>query len=156
MTVRYDNTPTVVVVRVPVAGGLLAIRRALPGLGQGQIALPGGYQMLGQTWQDAGVREVFEETGVVLEPSALRLLDVITTPDRKQNLVFCESLPVTHEGSFVHDAEVSEVLVLHGPVETAFPAHTAMVAGFFGRAPLGTEQAAEDAAVVQPPSTSTR
>ena len=51
--VRYDNTPTVVVVLVPLRGGLLMIRRALPGEGQGKLALPGGYQMLGQTWQEA-------------------------------------------------------------------------------------------------------
>ena len=89
MTIHYENTPTVVVVRVPIAGGLLMIRRALPGVGQGCIALPGGYQMLGQTWQDAGAREVLEETGVVLDPASLRLLRVVTTPDKRQNLLFC-------------------------------------------------------------------
>ena len=131
MTIRYDNTPTVVVVRVPIRGGLLAIRRALPGPGQGLIALPGGYQMLGQTWQEAGAREVLEETGVALVPASLRPLSLVTTSDTRQNLLFCESPPVNHEGPFVHDAEVSEVLVLHGPVDTAFPLHTAMVADFF-------------------------
>jgi ADP-ribose pyrophosphatase YjhB (NUDIX family) len=53
---RYDNTPTVVVVLVPLRGGLLMVRRALPGEGYGKLALPGGYQMLGQTWQEAGHR----------------------------------------------------------------------------------------------------
>jgi hypothetical protein len=47
-----------------------------------------------------------------------------TTPDRRQNLLFCQGPPVTHEGAFRHDAEVSEVLVIHQPVETAFPLHT--------------------------------
>ena len=131
MTVRYDNTPTVVVVRVPIRGGLLAVRRALPGQGQEMVALPGGYQMLGQTWQEAGAREVAEETGVALVPTSLRLLSVVTTPDTRQNLLFCESPAVTHDGPFTHDAEVSEVLILQGPVETAFPLHTAMVADFF-------------------------
>ena len=131
MTTRHDNTPTVVVVRVPIRGGLLAIRRALPGLGQGLVALPGGYQMLGQTWQEAGAREVLEETGVKLDPASLRLLCVVTTPDARQNLLFCDSPPVTHAGPFVHDAEVSEVLVLREPVDTAFPMHTAVVAAFF-------------------------
>lgn len=133
MTNGYDNTPTVVVVRVPIAGGLLAIRRALPGHGQGQIALPGGYQMLGQTWQEAGAREVLEETGVTIDPAALRLLAVSTTSDRRQNLLFCESPPATHEGPFAHDAEVSEVMILRGSVQTAFPLHTAMVEDFFAR-----------------------
>lgn len=131
MSDGYDNTPTVVVVRVPIGGGLLAIRRGLPGLGHGQIALPGGYQMLGQTWQEAGAREVLEETGVVIDPAALRLLDVTTTSDKKQNLLFCESPPASHAGPFSHDAEVLEVLILHRPVETAFPLHTAAVQEFF-------------------------
>ena len=131
MTPRYDNTPTVVVALVPIRQGLLVIRRALPGPGQGAIALPGGYQMLGETWQAAGAREVLEETGVALDPDSLRLLTVVTTPDTKQNLLFCESPPVRHDGPFVHDGEVSEVSVASGPVDTAFPLHTAMVADFF-------------------------
>jgi ADP-ribose pyrophosphatase YjhB (NUDIX family) len=80
--IRYANTPTVVVVLVPLRGGLLMIRRALSGEGQGRLALPGGYQMLGQTWQEAGVTEVREETGVAVDPDALSLVSVETTPDR--------------------------------------------------------------------------
>ncbi len=92
--IRYDNTPTVVVVLVPLRGGLLMIRRALAGEGQGKLALPGGFQMLGQTWQEAGAREVLEETGVPVSPEALRVVTVETTPDRRQNLLFCQSPPV--------------------------------------------------------------
>ena len=128
----YRNTPSVVVVLVPLRGGLLMVRRALPGEGQGGLALPGGYQMLGQTWQEAGAAEVREETGVALDPAALTIVAVETTPDRRQNLVFCRSPAVAHEGPFVHDAEVSEVLVIRAPVETAFPLHTARVRAFFG------------------------
>ena len=129
----YQNTPTVVVVLVPLKDGLLMIRRALPGEGHGQLALPGGYQMLGQTWQEAGATEVLEETGVVVDPSALSVVAVETTPDRRQNLVFCLSPPVDHAGAFSHDAEVLEVLVVQQPVETAFALHTRQVAAFFGR-----------------------
>lgn len=127
----YDNTPTVVVVRVPVGRGLLMVRRALPGAGQGRLALPGGYQMRGQTWQEAGAREVLEETGVAIEPAALRLVAVETTPDRAQNLLFCDHPPVPHPGSFAHDHEVSEVVVVEEAVEAAFPLHTDVVADFF-------------------------
>ena len=42
-----------------------------------------------------------------------------------------QQIPVEHEGGFVHDAEVSEVLVAYEPVETAFPLHTGMVRKFF-------------------------
>jgi ADP-ribose pyrophosphatase YjhB (NUDIX family) len=130
---RYQNTPTVVVALVPLRGGLLMIRRAHDGEGQGRLALPGGYQMLGQTWREAGAREVLEETGVVIDPASLRVLAVETTPDRRQNLLFCRSAPAAHAGAFVHDAEVSEVLVIHEPVETAFALHTRMVRAFFSR-----------------------
>jgi ADP-ribose pyrophosphatase YjhB (NUDIX family) len=132
--VHYDNTPTVVVVLVPLRGGLLMVRRALPGEGYGKLALPGGYQMLGQTWQEAGAREVLEETGVVLSPEALQVIAVETTPDRRQNLLFCQCPPVAHEGAFVHDDEVSEVQVIFEPVETAFSLHTRMVREFFEQA----------------------
>jgi 8-oxo-dGTP pyrophosphatase MutT (NUDIX family) len=128
---RYLNTPTVVVVLVPLRGGLLMIRRALAGEGYGKLALPGGFQMLGQTWQEAGAREVLEETGVVIEPALLRVLAVETTPDRRQNILFCGSSPVEHPGGFVHDSEVAEVLVIFEPVETAFPLHTRIVRAFF-------------------------
>lgn len=101
---RYENTPTVVVVLVPLRGGLLMVRRALPGEGYGKLALPGGYQMLGQTWQEAGAQEVMEETGVVIAPDTLRILTVETTPDRRQNLLFCQSPAVEHQGGFTHDA----------------------------------------------------
>jgi ADP-ribose pyrophosphatase YjhB (NUDIX family) len=128
---RYLNTPTVVVVLVPLQAGLLMIRRALAGEGYGKLALPGGFQMLGQTWQEAGAREVLEETGVVIDPALLRVLAVETTPDRRHNILFCQSPPVDHAGDFVHDAEVAEVLVIFEPVETAFPLHTAMVRAYF-------------------------
>jgi ADP-ribose pyrophosphatase YjhB (NUDIX family) len=109
------------------------IRRALPGEGHGKLALPGGFQVLGQTWQEAGAREVLEETGVVITPETLRVVTVETTPDRRLNLIFCQSPPVEHQSAFVHDAEVSEVLVTHEPVETAFALHTQRVREFFDR-----------------------
>ena len=136
--IRYKNTPTVVVVLVPLRSGLLMIRRALAGEGQGKLALPGGFQMLGQTWQEAGAREVMEETGVIITPETLRVVTVETTPDRRHNLIFCQSLPIEHEGVFVHDTEVSEVLVIYEPVETAFALHTRMVREFFERARSGS------------------
>jgi hypothetical protein len=103
------------------------IRSALPGEGYGRLALTGGHQMLGQTWQEVGVCEVLEETCIVVSPEGLREVAVEITPDRRQNLLFCQSPSVEHEGEFVHDAEVSEVLVIHEPIETAFLLHTRMV-----------------------------
>jgi hypothetical protein len=56
---------------------------------------------------------------------------VETTPDRQQNLLFCQSPSVEHQGAFVYDAEVSGVLIIHEPIETAFPLHTRVVREFF-------------------------
>jgi ADP-ribose pyrophosphatase YjhB (NUDIX family) len=126
----YDNTPTVVVVLVPIRRGLLMIRRGVED-GYGDLALPGGYQMRGETWQEAGAREVREETGVCIDAEGLRLLTVVTTPDRRQNLLFCQSPPVEHAGLFEHDGEVLEVVVVDEPVPTAFPLHDEMVERFF-------------------------
>jgi hypothetical protein len=69
--------------------------------------------------------------GVIIRPEALQVVTVETTPDRQQNLLFCQSPPAEHDGSFVHDTEVSEVLVIYEPVETAFPLHTRVVRQFF-------------------------
>jgi ADP-ribose pyrophosphatase YjhB (NUDIX family) len=128
---RYKNTPTVVVVLVPLRSGMLMILLAVPSEGNGKLALPGGFQMLGQTWQEAGAREVLEETGVVITPETLRVVTVETTPDRRHNLIFCQSPPVEHQGAFFHDGEVSEVLVIYEPIEAAFPLHTQRVQAFF-------------------------
>jgi hypothetical protein len=38
---------------------------------------------------------------------------------------------IEHEGAFVHVAEVSEVLVIHERIETAFPLHTRIVSQLF-------------------------
>jgi ADP-ribose pyrophosphatase YjhB (NUDIX family) len=128
---RYDNTPTVVVVLVPCNGGLLMVRRALKD-GYGKLALPGGFQERPLTWQQAACKEVKEETGVDIIPEGLVISDVRTTPDGGVNLLFCKSLlEITHEGAFTHDHEISEVTVIHEPVETAFPFHTAAVREYF-------------------------
>jgi hypothetical protein len=87
--------------------------------------------MLGQTWQEAGAQEVLEETGVIIDTETLRFLAVETTPDRRQNLLFCQSPAAEHQGGFTHGAEASEVLIIHEPVETASPLHTRIVRQFF-------------------------
>src|SRR6476659_9743246 len=50
----WANPLPVSVVLVPVDGGLLLVRRAIPPVGQ--LALPGGYINLGESWEEAGAR----------------------------------------------------------------------------------------------------
>ncbi|WP_315928347.1 NUDIX domain-containing protein [Mesorhizobium sp. SP-1A] len=75
---RYDNTPsTVFVLAHNATKELLVIRRAKQP-GYGLLGLPGGYQMRGETWQEAGARELLEETGCYLQPSFLEFVSIRT------------------------------------------------------------------------------
>ena len=86
---QFDNTPTVVCVIVPLLdGSVLSIRRAHEP-GKGKLGLPGGYQRAGETWREAGAREVKEETGFVLDPTFL-LMCSMETDEYGNNLVIAE------------------------------------------------------------------
>jgi 8-oxo-dGTP pyrophosphatase MutT (NUDIX family) len=86
----YDNTPTTVfVLATNAAGKLLVIRRATQP-GYGLLGLPGGYQMRGETWQEAGARELLEETGCHLHPSSLQFVS-IRTDEYCNNLIIARS-----------------------------------------------------------------
>lgn len=62
-------------------GGVVLIRRGRPPF-LGHHALPGGFVDLGETVEAACVREVAEETGLTLDPAALRLVGVYSDPRR--------------------------------------------------------------------------
>src|SRR5512134_771964 len=83
----YLNPAPVAVMLVPVDGGLLTVRRAIPPR-IGELALPGGFINLGETWQQAAARELLEETGVVVDPGAIGLHTVLSPPDGAFVLVF--------------------------------------------------------------------
>src|SRR3954467_1020697 len=73
------RTPTpVAVVLLPVDNGLLVIRRGAGNeRGIGQLGLPGGYMDYNETWQEAAARELFEETGMVIDPDEVREVRVM-------------------------------------------------------------------------------
>lgn len=125
----YDNTPTVVAVILRHRKGLVAIRRANEP-GKGRLGLPGGYHMRGESWREAGAREVFEETGYRIDPERL-VLRSLETDEYGNNLVIA-----AHEGTFDEapdpsvDGEAEEVLHLASPGNRdgwAFPRHFAAV-----------------------------
>ncbi|WP_195909647.1 NUDIX domain-containing protein [Rhizobium tubonense] len=126
----HDNPATVVVVMAEVNDGLLMIRRALPD-GFGKLALPGGFQGRNETWQEAGVREVHEETGVVLDPRKL-ILQAVESVEGNINLLFAFHTAKIVWGSFVRDTkEVLSVHIQTEAVECAFETHTKHVRRYF-------------------------
>jgi ADP-ribose pyrophosphatase YjhB (NUDIX family) len=76
----YLNPRPVAVAVLPVGAGLLVVRRGIPPA-RDTLALPGGYVEVGETWQQAAVRELREEAGVVVAADGVRLLDAISAPD---------------------------------------------------------------------------
>lgn len=76
----FLNPLPVVVMLLPVDDGLLQIRRGIEP-GRGLWAFPGGYVNLGESWQEAGAREVFEETHVRIEAGEIREFRVRSAPD---------------------------------------------------------------------------
>ena len=129
LRVRYENPPTVSVVAVPTSRGLLMVRRGLSS-GYGKLALPGGHQSPGETWQEAGAREVLEETGARIDPALVRLTDAVTVPSG-HNLIFGTYGEPLGDFEPRCDHETLEALFVTGPVDTAFPAHTQAVRRYF-------------------------
>jgi ADP-ribose pyrophosphatase YjhB (NUDIX family) len=132
-SVTYRNPLPVSVVLLPVGRGLLAVRRAIPP-GAGKLALPGGYVNFGESWEEAGARELFEETGVRIDPGELESYRVLSASDGTL-LVFgrakrraARALP-----DYRATDETTERVVLTGPEELAFDLHTRVVADYFAR-----------------------
>lgn len=124
----FRNPLPVCVVLIPIKigaqTGALAIRRAiLPRIGD--LALPGGYINFGETWQEAGAREVFEETGLEIDPTELREFRVRSAPDGTL-IIFALANP--HELNelppFSPNDETSERVVLVEETAMAFGLHT--------------------------------
>lgn len=129
--VSYVNPVPVTVVLLPVDDGLLLVRRDF-GATKGKLALPGGFVNAGETWQQAGAREVFEETGVRIEPEELELFRVVSAPDDTM-LVFAVARPIgaVDLPTFIPNEEVSECAICSGPTDLAFPIHTRVAAEYF-------------------------
>lgn len=130
----FLNPTPVAVCMVPVDGGLLVIRRAIPPA-VGELALPGGFIDIGETWQQAAVRELREETGVKIDGEEIRhfrthssklgdgvLLIFGVARERTKS-----ELPTFEP----EDRDASEMLVIPGKQKMAFPLHTQAVEEFF-------------------------
>ena len=127
----YVNPLPVSVVLVPVDNGLLLVRRSIPPRA-GSLALPGGFINVSESWQEAGAREVWEETGIRVAPETVRLYDVRSAPDGTV-LIFgiTDRLNGVDLPPFAANDEVSETVIATTAMELAFPLHTQVAARFW-------------------------
>src|SRR5687767_14166603 len=135
----WSNPLPVAVVLLPVTyadgrAGVVVVRRDIEPC-RGQLSLPGGFIETGESWQEAAIRELNEETGLPGDPREIRLFDVHSTRMGHAVLVFgvlppraAETLPPS-----APTEEATEWLVLTEPTRLAFPTHTQAMADFFVR-----------------------
>jgi ADP-ribose pyrophosphatase YjhB (NUDIX family) len=117
--------------------GVVVVRRDIEPY-RGDLALPGGFIETGESWREAAVRELSEETGLMAEPDQVRLFDVHSSYQGYTLLVFgllpprpAESLPPS-----TPTAEATEWLVVTEPTRLCFPTHTTALTDFLsGRTP---------------------
>jgi len=100
---------------------LLLIRRKNPPF-QGSWALPGGFVEIGETVENACLRELLEETGIV--GGALTLIGVYSAPDRDPRGHICSAAFLAEpEGGVVKagsDARVADWVQSWREVDFAF------------------------------------
>ncbi len=127
----YSNPLPVSVVLLPIDGGLLLVRRTQEPQA-GRWALPGGFIETGETWQEAGAREMREETGYEIDPAGITLFDTRSAPDGTL-LVFglAPALSSTSLPPFTASRETSEALIAMWPMELAFSTHTETAARYW-------------------------
>jgi ADP-ribose pyrophosphatase YjhB (NUDIX family) len=132
--ITWHNPLPVAIVLLPIrtrtGPGLVVIRRDIEPA-RGELALPGGFIETGETWQEAAVRELREETGLLAQPGEVRLFDVINAL-RVINIVAL--LPARDADELPPSApteEVSEWLVITRPIPLAFPSATQAAASYF-------------------------
>lgn len=123
--ISFINPLPVVALVVPVGNGALMVRRG-EDPGKGQLALPGGYLDVGETWQEGAARELKEETGVIVDPKSIWLRSVETSLKHNSLLVFCTTptVDISCIKNFEPNHEVLELVVVSEPQELAFPTHT--------------------------------
>lgn len=113
---------------VPVTGGrLLVARRDIEPM-RGGLELPGGYIELGETWQEATVRELREEIGLEFDAGQVALHSVRSVGEF---VTVFGQLPEIFELPTQRTEEVSEILAIDAAVEMAFSSHHELVAEYF-------------------------
>src|SRR5262245_51364614 len=79
----WSNPLPVAVILLPVSyddgrTGLVVVRRDVEPA-RGELALPGGFIETGESWRQAAIRELREETGLLANSDEVELFDVVST-----------------------------------------------------------------------------
>lgn len=135
----YDNTPSVVVLALYKNNPreIITILRATEP-GAGLYALPGGYQMRGEKWQEAGCREVAEELGIDIDPKDVKLITIISDSYNNNVIFGAVHVPeITNEDITINSEVLSAGFMDKKDIELsnglwAFPTH-ALIADFMIR-----------------------
>ena len=126
----YRNPLPVAVVLLPMAGGVVVVRRNIEPR-KGTLTLPGGYIDWGETWQEGAQRELLEETGIEIDRNNLVLYDVRNGLDNTLVIMgMAREMPFDALKPFTSN-ETQEVTLIGRPIELGFPLHTEVVRRYF-------------------------
>ena len=132
----WSNPLPVAVVLQPVSypdgqTGVVVIRRDIEPY-RGELALPGGFIETGESWREAAVRELWEETGLTAPAHEVTLFDVHSSYNGFTLLVF-GALPVRPVGALppsTPTTEATEWFPVTEPTRLCFPTHTKALADY--------------------------
>jgi len=130
--ITYSNPIPVTVLLVPVEKGILVVRRGIEPA-KGQLALPGGFIETGETWQEAGVRELREEADVSISPDSVKEFMVQSANENRLVLIFGVTRELKKEEltPFIPNAETLERKIIYAYEELAFELHSLALSKWF-------------------------
>jgi 8-oxo-dGTP diphosphatase len=113
--------------------GLVVVRRDIDP-GRGQLSLPGGFIEVGESWQEATVRELREETTIEADVADVTLFDVHSAPIGTL-LVFglLPPRPVSALPASAATDETTGFELVTAPQTLVFSTHTQALADYFRR-----------------------
>lgn len=130
--VEYRNPIPVIIVLLPTYDqGLLVTQRGIEPQ-KGAWALTSGFMEIGELPEEAAVRELFEETKIIVSAEELRHFGFAKTPDLLLLFLALKRFLTNEEiKSFEPTEEVLSAKTIYGPETLAFSSHTEMVRRYF-------------------------
>ena len=124
--IHYRNPLPAVTLLVHEEGRILLVRRARPPA-EGALCLPGGFLDLGETVQECGKRELFEETGLIMKECRLFSVETDMTPYGGVMLAVLETTSWSGRETAGDDASETIWANLDQVPDLAFAAHNRLI-----------------------------